>query len=64
MTLYRIETKVNGMRETFVDWYWAEHKADALKQNKADCEHFGVPVDRSTFDIREATETELKAIKP
>lgn len=63
MKLYRIETRVEGMPEPMVDWYEGETEADAILRWERDRARYGLPADKTTKVVREATEKEYDSFK-
>lgn len=43
-----------------VDWYYGETEAEARADFDEDCHRYGLPMDKTTVSVREATEAEAK----
>jgi hypothetical protein len=58
---FRVEARVEGTKEPFVDWYNAESEAEALDAWLEDCHRYGLPLAKTTATIRVATDKEAEA---
>jgi hypothetical protein len=58
---FRFETQVNGTAEPMVDWYYGETETEAREAWEEDCHRYGLPKDKITVTIREATPEETEA---
>jgi hypothetical protein len=58
---FRIETRIPGVRETFVDWFQAETLQDALNLALAEAKANALPADIKQTG-RPATESEARAL--
>lgn len=55
---FRIEAKVQGIKEPFVDWYEASDEAEAVGLWDEDAHRYQLPMDKTGITVREATEKE------
>lgn len=60
---WRFELRVEGHREPMVDWYYAETEAVARLFFDEDCHRYGIPMERATVTVREATPEEYAAFQ-
>lgn len=62
MKTYKVTTRVEGMKEPFVDWFEAESVQGARMAWARECQACGVPLANSVPEIVECDPRSLKPI--
>ena len=59
---FRFEARIEGRNEPLVDWYYGKTEAEARADFDEDCHRYGLPMDKTTVSVREATTEETRVL--